>query len=87
MNEWWLDETFEPLEFGEALLQGGVEGLARGWQASTAFIGRLCTGPERWHAALKQIQAPMNLADILRARTFLEPSRDEDLTAGDVAGV
>ncbi len=86
MNQWWLDNPLKPLQLGEALIQGSVEGLHRGWQASSAVIGKLCTGTERWHAALKQIQAPMNLADILRARAVLPPAEAQDFTAVDAAG-
>ncbi|HTV94761.1 MAG TPA: hypothetical protein VME42_02135 [Steroidobacteraceae bacterium] len=66
----WLDDPWRHLRFGEAILAGGVEGLFQGWKASADMIGKLCTdGAERWQAAIRQIQAPVNLADILRART------------------
>jgi hypothetical protein len=64
----WLDH--QHLHFGEALLVGGVDGLFHGWRASAEAIGKLCTGgADRWQAAIRQIQAPVNFADILRART------------------
>jgi hypothetical protein len=66
----WLNDTLEHLKLGEALIAGGVEGLVHGLQAKAGAIGRLCTGAERWQAAIRQIQAPLNLADIIRARTF-----------------
>ena len=50
--------------------------LSRRWQASATFIGKLCTETDRWQAALRRMQAPLlqmknpvNLAEILRART------------------
>jgi hypothetical protein len=67
-----LDNTLQHSQLGEALMASGVDGLFQGWQASTDVIGKLCTGgAERWQAAVRQMQAPVNLADILRARTFL----------------
>jgi hypothetical protein len=67
----WLENTLQRLQLGETLIAGGVEGLFHGWQASTEVIGKLCTGSaDRWQAAVRQIQAPVNLAEILRARTF-----------------
>jgi hypothetical protein len=67
-----LDSTLQQLPLGEALIASGVEGLFHTWQASTEVIGKLCAGgAERWQAAIRQFQAPVNLADILRARTFL----------------
>ena len=66
-----LDSTLQHLHLGEALITSGVEGLFHTWQASTEVIGKLCAGgAERWKAAIRQFQAPVNLADILRARTF-----------------
>jgi hypothetical protein len=70
----WLDNTWRHLQIGEALITGGVEELVHGWQkASTDLVGKLCTGgAERWQAAIRQIQsAPVNLAEILRARALL----------------
>jgi hypothetical protein len=62
--EHWLHDTWQHLQLGEALMNG--------WQAPAAdVIGKLCTGAERWQAALREIQATVSLADILRARTPL----------------
>jgi len=67
----WPDNPLQHLQLSEALIEGGVEGLFHGWQASTAdFIGKLCTGAERWQTVIRQIQTPVNFADILRARTL-----------------
>ena len=63
----WLENTVHQLQLGEALI---VDGLYRGWQVPGAVLSKLCTGAERWQAAIRQFQAPMNLAEILRARTF-----------------
>jgi hypothetical protein len=66
----WLDDTWQHLLVGEALLVGSVETLFEGWKASAEVIGKLCTGSaDRWQAAIRQMQAPVNLADILRSRT------------------
>lgn len=68
----WIDKAIEHLQIGEALIAGGVDGLYRGWKASTEAIGKLCTGTDRWAATLREMQASVktvNLADILRART------------------
>lgn len=64
----WLD-SMQHLQLSEALLAGGVDGLLQGWKAPTAFIGRLCTGAERWHAAIRDIQAKVTPAGISRAET------------------
>jgi hypothetical protein len=66
-----LNNVLNQLELGEELIADGIDVLVRRWQASATVIGKLCTGAERWQAALRQIQAPMNLAEILRARTIL----------------
>ena len=64
------DELDNTLRYGEALLVGGVESMFQGWKASTEMVGKLWTGSaDRWQAAIRQIQTPVNLADILRART------------------
>lgn len=65
----WFDKALEQLQLGESLIAGGVDGLNRGWQVSAEAIGKLCTGADRWHAAIRQMQVTVNLADILRART------------------
>lgn len=59
------------LDTAETLIADGIDVLVRHWQASTTVIGKLCTGTERWQAALRQIQAPVNFAEILRARALL----------------
>jgi hypothetical protein len=70
--EHWLHDTWQHLQLGEALVAGGVDSLLRGWQAPAAdMIGKLCTGAERWQAAIREIQATVSLADILRARTLV----------------
>jgi hypothetical protein len=66
-----LENVLQQFQLGEELIADGIDVLVRHWQASATAIGRLCTGAERWQAALRQIQAPMNLAEILRARTIL----------------
>ena len=59
------------LQLGEALLSNGVDGLIHSWRASTEVLGQICAGgADRWQAAVRQMQAPVNLADILRARKF-----------------
>jgi hypothetical protein len=66
-----LYNTLQHLQRGDALIASGVNGLIHSWQASTDVIGKLCVGDaERWQAAIRQIQAPLNLAEILRARTY-----------------
>ena len=66
----WHDNTIRHEQLGKPLRAGGVEGLFQGWhQASTNVIGKLCTGAERWQAAMRQIHAQANFADALRART------------------
>jgi hypothetical protein len=65
-----LYNTLKQLQRGDALISSGVNGLIHSWHASTQVVGRLCTGhAERWQATIRRIQAPMNLAEILRART------------------
>ena len=66
-----LENTLRQYQLGEELVAGAVEALICGWQASTVVIGKLRTGAERWQAAIRQIQAPGNLAEILRSRTIL----------------
>lgn len=65
----WPDNTWRHFELGEGLIASGVDGLFRCWQASTDVLGKLYTGADRWHTVLRQMQAPVNLADILRRRT------------------
>jgi hypothetical protein len=66
-----LENTLRQFQLGEELIAEAVEALIVGWQASTVVIGKLCTGAERWQAAIRQMQAPVNFAEILRARTIL----------------
>jgi hypothetical protein len=64
-----LENTLRQFQLGEELITGAVEGLIRGWQASTVVVGKLRNeAAGRWQAAIRQIQAPVNFADILRAR-------------------
>jgi len=68
----WLDNALRHLQIGESLLTDGVDGLCQGWQASTDVNGKLCTtGAGRWQTVIRQMQTPVNLADILRARALL----------------
>ena len=64
----WLDGTLHHFQIGEALIAGGVDKLFHDWHAPGDVIGRLRTGAERWQEAIRQIQAPVSLAEILRAR-------------------
>jgi hypothetical protein len=73
-----LDNTWQRLRYGEALLASSVEGLAQGLRTSTEAIGKLWTdGADRWQKAIRQMQAQLNragalpcsLADILRDRS------------------
>ena len=64
-----LANAMHQLQLGEELV-AGVDELMRRWQASTSALGKLCTGAERWQAAFRQMQAPLTLAEILRARTI-----------------
>lgn len=67
-----LDNSLRHSQLGDPLIAGGIEELFHGWQqASTDVIGKLRTGAERWQAAMRQIQATVNFADALRARTIL----------------
>jgi hypothetical protein len=67
-----LGNPLRHLQLGESLLAGGVDGLCHSWQASTDVIGKLCTtSAERWQTVIRQMQAPVNFADILRARALL----------------
>jgi hypothetical protein len=66
----WLDETLQHIHYGEALIVGGVEDLLHhGRKAGTEAIGLLRDGAERWHAMIREVQATVNFADILRGRT------------------
>jgi len=72
----WLENARRQIEQGEALIQMGEElitssvaALLRDWQNPAIVIDKLCTGADRWQAAIRQMQAPLNVADILRSRT------------------
>ncbi|MEP6548048.1 MAG: hypothetical protein ABJD53_11340 [Gammaproteobacteria bacterium] len=72
-----FDTVINQLQAGEELIAAGVDQLTRRWQASATFIGKLCTETDRWQAALRKMQAPiskinapLSLAEILRARTI-----------------
>ena len=66
----WLDSTLQNLHVGHALMAGGVGAVVYGLKAQAAST--LATGAERWQVAIRQIQqAPVNLADILKARSPL----------------
>lgn len=72
-----FDTVLNQLQAGEELIAAGVDQLSRRWQASATFIGELCAGTDRWQAALRKMQLPtnnmqdpINLAEILRARTI-----------------
>jgi hypothetical protein len=75
MNK-WLETARKHIEQGEVLIQMGEElitssvaALFRDWQNPSVVIDKLCTGAERWQKVIRQMQAPTNLADILRSRT------------------
>ena len=63
-------DVMHQLQLGEELIAAGVDQLYRRWQASVTVIGKLCAETDRWHAAFRQMQAPVGLAEILRARTL-----------------
>lgn len=65
MNHWL--RSMQHLKLSEALLAGGVEGLLQGWKVQSAFIGKLCTEAERWHAAIRDLHATVTPAGIMRA--------------------
>jgi hypothetical protein len=66
-----LEKTLGQFQVGEELLAEAVDVLVRGWNASSVVVGKLRTGADRWQAAIREIQAPVNLAEILRAKTLL----------------
>lgn len=66
-----LGNVLQQLQLGEDLIADGIDVLMRRWQASTQAIGKICIGADRWQAAIRQMQAPINLAEILRARTIV----------------
>ena len=73
-----MNHTYEnvmhQLQLGEGLVAAAVDELFSRWRASVTVIGKLCSETDRWQAAFRQMQVhmqtPVNLADILRARTF-----------------
>jgi hypothetical protein len=66
----WLDDKLQHINFGEALIVGSVEGLLHhGRKAGTEAISWFRDGADRWHTVIRQVQATVNLADVLRART------------------
>ena len=69
----FMGHTFENVphqaQLGEELIAAAVDELFRRWQASVTVIGKLCKETDRWQAVIRQMQTPVNLADILRART------------------
>lgn len=66
-----LEKTLGQFQVGEELIGDAVDVLVRGWHASSVVMGKILTGADRWQTAIRQIQAPVNLAEILRARTLL----------------
>lgn len=63
-----FENVLHQVQLGEELIAAGVDELFRRWQASVTVIGKLCAETDRWQAVLRQIQTPVNLAEILRAR-------------------
>lgn len=68
-----MSHTFEnvlhQVQLGEELIAAAVDELIGRWQASVTVIGKLCKETDRWQAAIRQMQTPVSLADILRSRT------------------
>jgi hypothetical protein len=62
------ENVMHQLQLGEELIAAAVDELVCRWQASVTVIGKICTEADRWKAVLHQMQAPVNFADILRAR-------------------
>jgi hypothetical protein len=72
----WIETARKHIEQGDALIQMGEELIAssvaavlRDWQNPSLLIDHLCTGAERWQAAIRRMQSTGNFADILRSRT------------------
>jgi hypothetical protein len=72
----WIQTARKHIEQGEALIQMGedliassVAAVLRDWQNPSVMIDKLCTGAERWQAAIRRMQASGDFADILRSRT------------------
>jgi hypothetical protein len=64
-----LENVMHPMQLGEELIAAGVDELFRRWQASVTVIGKVRAEADRWQAVFRQMQAPVNLAEILRSRT------------------
>ena len=64
-----FENVMHQVQLGEELIACGVDELFRRWQASVTVIGKLCAETDRWHAVFRQMQSPVNLAEILRRRT------------------
>ena len=62
------ENVMHQLQLGEELIAVAVDELVGHWHASVTVIGKICTEADRWKAVLHQMQAPVNFADILRAR-------------------
>lgn len=59
------------MKYAENLIADGIDILVRRWQQnSTIVIGKVCAEADRWQAALRQMQTPIDfdLAAILRGR-------------------
>ena len=69
-----FESVMHQVQLGEELIAAGVDELFRRWQASITVIGKLCSETDRWQAVIRQVQAPVNLADILRARAIRQSS-------------
>jgi len=72
----WIATARKHIEQSEALIQKGEELIAhsvaavlRDWQNPYVVLDKLCTGAERWQAAIRRMNAPSNFAEILRSRT------------------
>ncbi len=72
----WIETARKQIEQGEALIQMGEKLIAtsvavvlRDWQTPSLVIDQLCTGAERWQAAIRRMQSTSNFAEILRSRT------------------
>jgi hypothetical protein len=67
-----FENVMHQLQLGEELIAAGVDEMFRRWQKHSAtVIGKLCAPADRWQAVLRQMQAPVNFADILRSRTLI----------------
>lgn len=64
-----FENVLQQVQLGEELVAAAVDELFSRWRASVTVIGKLCRETDRWQAVIRQMQAPVNLADILRART------------------